>query len=63
MNHKSVCVFFLWQKQQTEEKHEPADRKSNVPLSRLPRKIREGEEEGESDEVTGECRRKEMKGS
>lgn len=36
MNHKSV--------------DEPADRKSNMPLSRLPRKIREGKEEGESDE-------------
>lgn len=33
-----------------------------MPLSRLPRKIREGKEEGESDEVTGERRREEMKG-
>lgn len=34
-----------------------------MPLSLLPRKIREGKEEGESDEVTGERRREEMKGS
>lgn len=63
MNHKSVCGFLDGKNNRLKKNTNRQTESQTCPSLACRGKIREGKEEGESDEVTGERRREEMKGS